>query len=74
MQHALRMADGGGDLFGGGGNWKRRLGPEYEGLTVIIFHAIFYFIIGPVQQVSVLIEQNIETMALEEMTWLLSRF
>ena len=52
---------------------KGRLGPDCEGLTVIILHAIFYFIIGAIQQVSVSIEQNKETMALDEMTWLLSR-
>lgn len=53
---------------------KGKLGPEHEGLTVIILHPIFYFIIGPKQQGSVPVEQNIEMMALEEMTWLLSRF
>lgn len=53
---------------------KGRLGPDHESMTVIILHAIFYFIIGTIQQVTVSIEQNIEMMALDETIWLLSRF
>lgn len=73
LQDSLRIAESRDDFLGVVKIRKGRLGSDCEGLTVIILHAIFYFIIGAIQQVSVSIEQNMETKALDEMTWLLSR-
>lgn len=55
---------GGNTFFGRKKIGKGRQAPDCEDLSVIILHAIFYFIIGLLYQVSVLIEENTKIMAL----------